>query len=69
MFTREPQTLDFLQARFVHSIMKERKKSYNYDTKCQLSHMTSAVSCLAENSKNVQRHTYYKQRSHGLYVE
>ena len=29
--------------------------------------MTSAVSCLPENPKNAQGHTYCIQRSHGLY--
>ena len=38
----------------------------NYDIKCQLSHWTSAVSCLPEYSKNAQGHTYCKQSSHGL---
>ena len=28
MFTKDPQSLDFLQARFVHSSMKENIKSY-----------------------------------------
>ena len=41
----------------------------NYDTKCQLFHRTSVVSCLPEFSKNVQSHTYCKQSSHGLYIQ
>ena len=95
LFTKEPPSLDFLQAGFVHSSIKENKILYfteialynlyqhfvmmkgstphnlfncyfynsciyanNYDTKCKLSNMTNAVSCLVERPKNVQGHTF-----------